>query len=1144
MAGGGYRFTDKDGTAYQFSAASPAPRTWRIQSVTDASGRAMTFTYPSGTAPASKVTAASGRSLYLSWTTPPGATAAHVNQVATDPVVPGDANSAQRWTYGYTGDQLTKACPPTSTTACTTYGYGDTSVFAPTMLSVGPTGYWRLGESGGINAGNAVLDYQGLYDGRYTDVTLGAPGPIAASTGTAATFNGTSSTVEIATRPGGVHAQKAVSMWFKAAPGDSGPLWSWGRESVVPGEAWYPYYHPGLYVGESGHLYGALYEEGTYEPIASAGTVNDGAWHHVVLTAYDTGYAMYLDGALAGTKPVAEPRDDNVDLQTIGGSFIGDYWPDKPWQYDSQTGPWFFKGSISDVAFLERNVSAAQVSSLYRAGSKPTKVLTSVVRPSGGTGAAITYNPLNGAVTKVTDTNGGDWRIAEPQVVGGSQTYKKAIIDQNPGHYLRMQETGATIAWDERPVSFQDSVYSSVTLGTPNGPFDDATVAGFNGNSSYINVADDVRPSYFSPARSTSLWFKMDQGSTAGGVLYGSQDEAIGTAPASFIPWLYVGTDGKLRAAYHTPGGNNQITTPGTVNDGQWHQVATIGDDDDLTLFLDGAQVGATVHTTMEFPDGYFSYLGANTWTGWPGADPGQAIGYFPGSMAEFVMFYRELTAADIQAQFQARQRSMGFRTRTSVVTDPAGGTLTYQFDSVTGRKTGEIDALGNRTSYGYDTAGFLRTTTDPNGNVTTNEHDVRGNVVSTTTCQDRAANKCSTVYYTYYPDATTRVLSPDPRNDVLLTMRDGRSTSATDPAYLTTFTYDAKGNRTVAKDPLGRQTTTAYTDGTTVPAKDGGLAPPGLPMTLTTAGGAVQRVVYFRNGDVAEFTDPAGKVTRFGYDPLGRLTSRTEITDTFPSGLTTTIGYDRLDRPVTQTEPARDQPGDRRRAHARHHHHVQRRRPALTQTLTDTTGGDAPRTATITYDAHGRQRSTTDPSGRTMTFDYDLRGNVVLETDADGGKVRTGYDAVGRPTTTTLLGYVGDPNAPSPARDLLTQTRAYDPGGRLATVTDAMGWVTSYTYTDNNLTAKVTRKDPSTGAAFVTQDTAYDGAGNAVSQTTANGTSRTDFVVDAAGRTSSSTLDPQGLKRTVTYGYSLDDHATSTTLTDADRHRVRSQHQ
>jgi len=65
----------------------------------------------------------------------------------------------------------------------------------------------------------------------------------------------------------------------------------------------------------------------------------------------------------------------------------------------------------------------------------------------------------------------------------------------------------------------------------------------------------------------------------------------------------------------------------------------------------------------------------------------------------------------------------------------------------------------------------------------------VRGNTVSTTTCQDRVNNRCSTVYYTYFPDATTRVLTPDPRNDVLLTMRDGRSASATDNTYLTAYT-------------------------------------------------------------------------------------------------------------------------------------------------------------------------------------------------------------------------------------------------------------------------------------------------------------------------------------------------------------------
>src|SRR5258705_354835 len=81
---------------------------------------------------------------------------------------------------------------------------------------------------------------------------------------------------------------------------------------------------------------------------------------------------------------------------------------------------------------------------------------------------------------------------------------------------------------------------------------------------------------------------------------------------------------------------------------------------------------------------------------------------------------------------------------------------------------------------------------------------------------------------------------------------------SATDTPYLPTYASDAKGHRTPATAPLGRVTTTAYTDGTTVAAADGGFAPAGLPTTVTTPSGVKQSVVYFRSGDVATVTDPA----------------------------------------------------------------------------------------------------------------------------------------------------------------------------------------------------------------------------------------------------------------------------------------------
>ena len=140
------------------------------------------------------------------------------------------------------------------------------------------------------------------------------------------------------------------------------------------------------------------------------------------------------------------------------------------------------------------------------------------------------------------------------------------------------------------------------------------------------------------------------------------------------------------------------------------------------------------------------------------------------------------------------------------------------------------------------------------------------------------------------------------------LTARDGRSASASDNAYLTSYAYDAKGNRTtvtgppVSGYPNGRTSTTTYTDGTTVAAADSGFAPAGLPWKTTTAGGAVTTTVYFRNGDIASVTDPDGLVTSYTYDNLGRPASQKVVSDSYPNGMTTTSVFDKLNR-LTQSK-------------------------------------------------------------------------------------------------------------------------------------------------------------------------------------------------------------------------------------------------
>ncbi|WP_455711075.1 hypothetical protein [Streptomyces nodosus] len=112
----------------------------------------------------------------------------------------------------------------------------------------------------------------------------------------------------------------------------------------------------------------------------------------------------------------------------------------------------------------------------------------------------------------------------------------------------------------------------------------------------------------------------------------------------------------------------------------------------------------------------------------------------------------------------------------------------------------------------------------------------------------------------------------------------------------------------------------------------------------------------------------------------------------------------------------------------------------------------------------------------------------------------------------------------------------AYDPAGRLASTTDAMGATTAYTYYDDGLTAtttaqQVTQADGSRHDIVLEANT-YDPAGNLTEQVTGGGATTQTFTVDALGRTSTSVLDPGGLNRTSTFAYDADDRVKERTQT------------
>ncbi|MEV6982580.1 LamG-like jellyroll fold domain-containing protein, partial [Sphaerisporangium sp. NPDC051017] len=208
-----------------------------------------------------------------------------------------------------------------------------------------------------------------------------------------------------------------------------------------------------------------------------------------------------------------------------------------------------------------------------------------------------------------------------------------------------------------------------------------------------------------------------------------------------------------------------------------------------------------------------------------------------------------------------------------------------------------------------------------------------------------------------------------------------------------------------------------------------------------------------------------------------------------------------------------------------------------LAETLADLTGGDPSRTTTYEYDTYGRVQKVTGPEGGVQRTSYDHRGRVVNTVDAAGATYDYGYTARGESATVTLKGWTGSPIGPQPAQDVVVHSYAYDPGGRLASETDALGRTTRYTYFgDDTLAEKIAsqaRLNASTTPVDVVLSSAtYDAAGNLTREVAGGGKTRVDYVWDASGRMTSSTLDPAGLGRKTAYAYDANTNVTQKTLT------------
>ncbi|CCH30243.1 YD repeat-containing protein [Saccharothrix espanaensis DSM 44229] len=391
-----YVLVDKANTVYTFREFDG-----RLITIHDNAGRVVEFDYGPDSKLKRAISRASGnRTLYFTWT------GNHVTEVRTDPPVTG--GTAIKWTYKYFGDRLTEVCDPKN--ACTKYDYDNGSHYRSAVLDSKPDSYWRLGEGSGEDAVSQVATNLGKDKGAHRGTQLGAPGALNGTADTATTFNGTSSYVKL---PDGAIKKSrdlSVELWFKTTSG--GPLVGFQRAAFDRDPIGAV---PVLYVDKDGKLRGQFWH-GRVDPITSAAAVNDGNWHHVVLSGSLAVQNLFLDGAKVGTS-AGEIDDSLLNFGQIGASHVvgpADWAPHGWWPGE---GKKHFTGQIDEVAIYQHPLGEEAARAHFTAREHSDQ-LTRITLPSGRTTAELAYDTTDDRLRDYTDSDGGRWKLGRPNVSG------------------------------------------------------------------------------------------------------------------------------------------------------------------------------------------------------------------------------------------------------------------------------------------------------------------------------------------------------------------------------------------------------------------------------------------------------------------------------------------------------------------------------------------------------------------------------------------------------------------------------------------------------------------------------------------------------------------------------------------------------
>lgn len=471
-----------------------------------------------------------------------------------------------------------------------------TTAYRDAVAAAGPVADWRLDETSLAPA--AAQDETGGPASAYENFAFddgGRAGALAGDPNSAVNFDGVNNfvlTPDLTARfPG---ESVTLSLWFHARA--AGVLVDEVGSADVTG----PWHDSQIEILATGEVQVRVFNLSA----VSLGTASFGAWHHVVLR-YDRA-TMTLDGFLDGVEAAGDAVGDRSSPFEFG--FQQRYALGLADSTNLGSGA-FFNGLLDEFAVFSTALSNADVAAQFQAG------------------------------------------------INGSGNYRATVLAGNPVLYWRLGDATASPAADATGSFTADyHHFSSEDLGLP-GAVGNETAVRFNGTNAYVRLPAGAFGSYPTSGSTTNYavsfvaWFNT----TSGGVVLGQTGNSSypgGGAPAGWVPAAYVGTDGRVRISLFWHDTVTPLVSPGTYNDGQWHQLVAVYGNGTETLYLDGQAVAQRSEPAVAFASSYAYYLGAGYTGQWPATNDGWF--FFNGRLDEVAVYGVALSAEQVQAQYQA----------------------------------------------------------------------------------------------------------------------------------------------------------------------------------------------------------------------------------------------------------------------------------------------------------------------------------------------------------------------------------------------------------------------------------------------------------------------------------------------------------